>query len=635
MRSDSIAESANEMTPLKRKLDDFGAFLSKLIAAICIAVWVVSVGRFSDPVHGGFFRGAVHYFKTSVALAVAAIPEGLPAVVTTCLALGTRKMARRNAIVRSLPSVETLGCVSAICSDKTGTLTTNQVSVRNILTLSSSSQVGGGQVQSYSVTGSTFEPSGTVRDSYGRDINHPCDNRTLSTVAQCCCLCNDSELTYSSEKKQFDHIGESTEVALLVLAEKLSLPSDSPPQSSGHSASKAHNANASRKFWESRFHKQLTLDFTRDRKMMSTLCTTSHWAAARRFESDTNDKDEQASIVFTKGAAERVLERCTSALCDRTGKEMALNDAHRNALVDALSDKSEHGMRLLALAYKRYSTVREEISEKDECDMVFAGAVAMHDPPREEVSDAIQTCRAAGIRTIVVTGDNLITAESICKQIGALDSGESARECGRALTGSEFEKFDTDAQQRAAAQVALFARVEPQHKQELVAALKRRGEIVAMTGDGVNDAPALKKADIGVAMGSGTAVARYASDMVLADDNFLTIVSAVKEGRAIYNNTKQFIRYMVSSNIGEVVCIFIAALLQMPEPLIPVQLLWVNLVTDGLPATALGFNMPDSDVMKQKPRATQAPIVDRWLLIRYFAVGVYVGIATIAGFVWW
>lgn len=612
---DAMLRTEDEMTPLKKKLDEFGAFLAKVIAVICVLVWVVNIGHFHDPAHGGILRGAIHYFKIAVALAVAAIPEGLPAVVTTCLALGTKRMAKLNAIVRSLPSVETLGCTTVICSDKTGTLTTNMMSVSKISVIRS---VHHGPVSAeYTVTGTTYAPDGVIYDSAGLQLQHPAHLPCLLHIAMCSALCNDSSLQYNPDKGTYEKIGESTEVALRVLAEKVGLPGFDSMPSALNMLSKHERASYCNHYWEHQFKKVAVLEFSRDRKMMSVLCSR-----------------KQQEIMFSKGAPESIIARCSNVLCNDDGSAIPLTLDVRSELENRFQSLGQkETLRCLALALKRMPPGQQSLSFEDESNLTFIGLVGMLDPPRAEVRNAIQTCMSAGIRVIVVTGDNKSTAESLCRRIGAFDPLDDL--VGRSYTASEFEELSPIQRVIALQRLVLFSRVEPAHKRMLVEALQHQNEVVAMTGDGVNDAPALKKADIGIAMGSGTAVAKGASDMVLTDDNFASIVAAVAEGRAIYNNTKQFIRYMISSNIGEVVCIFVAAVLGMPETLVPVQLLWVNLVTDGLPATAIGFNKQDRKVMMVRPRKVNEAIVNGWLFFRYLVIGAYVGLATIAGFAWW
>lgn len=612
---DSMLRTDDEATPLKKKLDEFGTFLAKVIAGICILVWIVNIGHFRDPSHGGFLRGAIHYFKIAVALAVAAIPEGLPAVVTTCLALGTKRMARLNAIVRSLPSVETLGCSTVICSDKTGTLTTNMMSVSKICAVHSVHR--GPTIAEYSVSGTSYAPEGMIFGNSGLQIEFPAQLPCLLHIAMCSAVCNESILQYNPDRGIYEKIGESTEVALRVLAEKVGLPGFDSMPSALHMLTKHERASYCNQYWESQFKKVSVLEFSRDRKMMSVLCSR-----------------KQTKIMFSKGAPESIVSRCSNILCNDDGSTVPLSVAVRDELESRFhSFAGKETLRCLSLAFKQMPIGQQTLSFEDEKDLTFIGLVGMLDPPREEVRNAMLSCMTAGIRVIVVTGDNKSTAESLCHKIGAFDHLEDF--AGRSYTASEFEELPAVQQTLALQRMALFTRVEPSHKRMLVEALQHQNEVVAMTGDGVNDAPALKKADIGIAMGSGTAVAKSASDMVLADDNFASIVAAVAEGRAIYNNTKQFIRYMISSNIGEVVCIFVAAVLGIPDTLAPVQLLWVNLVTDGLPAIAIGFNKQDSDVMKAKPRKVNEAVVSGWLFFRYLVIGAYVGLATVAGFVWW
>ncbi|MED6232710.1 Sarcoplasmic/endoplasmic reticulum calcium ATPase 1 [Ataeniobius toweri] len=616
---DQMAATEQEKTPLQAKLDEFGEQLSKVISLICVAVWAINIGHFNDPVHGGsWIRGAVYYFKIAVALAVAAIPEGLPAVITTCLALGTRRMAKKNAIVRSLPSVETLGCTSVICSDKTGTLTTNQMCVTKMFVVKT---VDGDHVDldAFDISGSKYTPEGEVSQG-GNKVN--CSQYDgLVELATICALCNDSSLDYNESKKIYEKVGEATETALCCLVEKMNVFN-----SNVKSLSRIERANACCTVIKQLMKKNFTLEFSRDRKSMSVYCTAA--------------KGDGGAKMFVKGAPEGVIERCTYVRVGTT--RVPLTNAIKDKIMAVIRDwgTGRDTLRCLALATHDHPLKPEEMNLEDstkfadyETDLTFVGCVGMLDPPRKEVTSSIELCRAAGIRVIMITGDNKGTAIAICRRIGIF--GEDEDVSGKAYTGREFDDLPLTEQSEAVRRACCFARVEPSHKSKIVEFLQGYDDITAMTGDGVNDAPALKKAEIGIAMGSGTAVAKSASEMVLADDNFSSIVSAVEEGRAIYNNMKQFIRYLISSNVGEVVCIFLTAALGLPEALIPVQLLWVNLVTDGLPATALGFNPPDLDIMGKAPRSPKEPLISGWLFFRYMAIGGYVGAATVGGAAWW
>ncbi|KAF9646864.1 calcium ATPase [Thelephora ganbajun] len=612
----SIASQINEKTPLKRKLDDFGDMLAKVISVICILVWLVNFKNFWDPTHRGVVHGAIYYFKIAVALAVAAIPEGLAAVITACLALGTKKMAQKNAIVRNLPSVETLGCTNVICSDKTGTLTTNQMSVSRFLVVENDLP------KEYLVEGTTFAPHGLVTSLDGQEVDAELRSEPVQRLAEICAICNDAKVVFNSDRSLYTNIGEPTEAALKVLVEKL--PSMDPGMNQRLSSMPpSERASAINDFLEAHFHRLLTLEFSRDRRMMSVLVNSGNRGA-----------------LLAKGAPESILDRCTSVLVPG-GNLLPMTTALRSTIMDKMLSYASQGLRTLAMAYadvqdadlayhKRQDTKGYARFERD---LTFVSLVGMLDPPRPEVKLAVANCKAAGIRVICVTGDNKSTAETICRQIGILEEDEDLT--GKSYSGREFDELSYEDKIKAVTTASVFSRAEPGHKSQLVDLLQSLGMVVAMTGDGVNDAPALKKADIGVAMGSGTDVAKLAADMVLADSNFATIEKAVEEGRLIYNNTKQFIRYLISSNIGEVVSIFLTVLLGMPEALIPVQLLWVNLVTDSLPATALGFNPADHSIMRVPPRNAREPLVGKWLFVRYLLVGTYVGCATVFGYAWW
>ncbi|KAG2690407.1 hypothetical protein I3760_09G185400 [Carya illinoinensis] len=621
------AAQSEEDTPLKKKLNEFGEALTMIIGVICAVVWLINVKYFLTwesvdgwPTNFKFsFEKCTYYFEIAVALAVAAIPEGLPAVITTCLALGTREMAKKNALVRKLPSVETLGCTTVICSDKTGTLTTNQMAVAKLVAMGSSVD----RLRTFKVDGTTYNPSdGKINDwPMGRmDAN-------LQMIAKIAAVCNDAGVAHSENKYVAN--GMPTEAALKVLVEKMGLPEGFNHESTSRSALLRYC-----ELWNEYEHRIATLEFDRGRKSMGVI---------------VNSKSGKKSLLV-KGAVENVLERSTKIqLLD--GSVLPLDQNIKKLILDYLQEMSTGALRCLGFAYKDDLREFETYDGNEdhhahalllnpcnyssiESDLIFVGLVGLRDPPREEVSDAIKDCRAAGIRVMVITGDNKNTAEAICREIGVFGTNEDIS--SKSITGKEFmELSDQKAHLRQNGGL-LFSRAEPRHKQEIVRLLKEEGEVVAMTGDGVNDAPALKLADIGIAMGiAGTEVAKEASDMVLADDNFSTIVAAVGEGRSIYNNMKAFIRYMISSNMGEVASIFLTAALGIPEGLIPVQLLWVNLVTDGPPATALGFNPPDTDIMKKPPRRSDDSLINAWILFRYLVIGLYVGLATVGVFIIW
>ncbi|PUZ63745.1 hypothetical protein GQ55_3G092100 [Panicum hallii var. hallii] len=620
------ASQEDDDTPLKKKLNEFGEALTKIIGLICALVWLINVKYFLTFELDGWvpnnirfsFEKCTYYFEIAVALAVAAIPEGLPAVITTCLALGTRKMAAKNALVRKLPSVETLGCTTVICSDKTGTLTTNQMSVAKLVAIGDSS----GEVRSFKVEGTTYDPQdGKIHDwpAGSIDVN-------LETIAKVAAVCNDASVAHSSH--QYVATGMPTEAALKVLVEKMGLPGGK----NGLSLDPSDTLGCC-KWWNNVAKRIATLEFDRMRKSMGVIVRTSSGSNA----------------LLVKGAVETLLER-SSHIQLKDGLVVPLDEKAKKMVLASLHEMSTKALRCLGFAYKEdlgeFATYDGENHPAHkllldpanyatiETDLIFAGLVGLRDPPREEVYDAIEDCRAAGIRVMVITGDNKETAEAICREIGVFSPDEDITL--KSLTGKEFMALEDKKSLLRRKGGLLFSRAEPRHKQEIVRLLKEDGEVVAMTGDGVNDAPALKLADIGVAMGiTGTEVAKEASDMVLADDNFSTIVAAVGEGRSIYNNMKAFIRYMISSNIGEVASIFLTSALGIPEGLIPVQLLWVNLVTDGPPATALGFNPPDKDIMKKPPRRSDDSLITPWILFRYLIIGLYVGIATVGIFVIW
>ncbi len=623
-----------EKTPLQQKLDDFGNLLAKVIFIICAVVWLINYNHFFDPVHGSVFRGCIYYFKIAVALAVAAIPEGLPAVITTCLALGTRKMAKKNCIVRKLPSVETLGCTTVICSDKTGTLTTNEMCAVRFAVPASASDVA-----DYEVEGHNYAPVGKIGGGFKSIGKQDVGFQTFAKVAA---LCNESRLTVDEQEGRFYRTGEPTEAALRVLAEKMGCPDDALNRKILQAPMRKESlAQGFSDYWAKDFTRHALLEFTRDRKSMSVI---------------GKEKGKKDNVLLVKGAPESVLDRCDHVMLP-DGSVVKLAPGLKRKIAASVEDMARGALRTIAFAtsvdlgkYKDYNGAGHKTHKdfnpdnfvKIEQNLCFVGLVGILDPPRPECKQAIMECRKAGIAVVMITGDNKLTAEAISSKLGIVRAGEDLSE--KSFTGKEFEAMDDGEKARVLAKMVkrgtvaggVFSRTEPKHKQQIVKILSQLGEIAAMTGDGVNDAPALKQASIGIAMGiAGTEVAKEASDMVLTDDNFSTIVSAVEEGRSIYNNMKAFIRYLISSNIGEVASIFFTAALGIPEGLAPVQLLWVNLVTDGPPATALGFNPPDVNAMSKPPRRKDDMLISGWVFFRYMVIGLYVGFATVGIFVYW
>lgn len=474
-------------------------------------------------------------------------------------------MAAKNAVVRSLPSVETLGSCSVICSDKTGTLTTNQMCVSKAVVISETSQ----DLDEVDVEGTTFAPVGSIKSLSGGALKHvAAQSYSFRCLAEIASVCNDSQIAYDPKTQSYSNVGEPTEGALRVLTEKIGTP-DVNTNLSNATLPVEERLDAANKYYEAQLPRLATYEFSRDRKSMSVLVGSY-----------------ERPRLLVKGAPESIIERCTKAFIGNSGEVVPLSSELISVLNRKVSEYGNKGLRVIAFAtvdniaghplIGRATTTQEYA--KLEQNMTLVGLVGMLDPPRPEVKESIRKCREAGIRVVVITGDNKQTAETICRQIGIFSDGDDLT--GKSYTGREFDSLTETEKLQAAKRASLFSRTEPTHKSKLVDLLQSAGEVVAMTGDGVNDAPALKKSDIGVAMGSGTDVAKLAADMVLADDNFATIQVAVEEGRSIYNNTQQFIRYLISSNIGEVVSIFLTAAIGMPEALIPVQLLWVNLVTE-------------------------------------------------------
>jgi Ca2+-transporting ATPase len=547
----------NETTPLQDKLEAFGRILLWASLGIVVLIFVLGIVRGTP-----FFE----MFMTSVSLAVAAIPEGLPAIVTIAFSLGVLRMSRRRALVRKLPAVETLGATNVICTDKTGTLTVGEMTVRVIY-------VAG---QTYEVTGEGYEPKGAVQ--LEGKVSDNSQNKTLMEMANILVGCNNSHLV--KEDSSWKVVGDPTEGAMLSAGLKV---------------------GANKEKFELEFPKLHEIPFDSDRKRRSIV----------------RAKPNGEWRVLINGAPDVLLALCTYVLYADGVRKMS--DEDRAAILEKNTELATKALRVLGSAYRDLSPIaNNEIKpENIECDLVFVGLTGMYDPPRAEVKNAVKLCSSAGIRVVMITGDQPHTALAIARELGIATSKDIV------MSGFELDKISEEELRNKATSIAVFARVTAEHKLRIVNAWKSNNAVVAMTGDGVNDAPAIKGADIGIAMGrSGTEVTKQAADMIITDDNFSSIVSAVEEGRGIYNNIRKTMQYLLAGNIGEILLMAICVVIGLPMPLLPIHLLWINLVTDGLPALCLVTDPIDKDVMDQKPRARNERITDGGFFLTMFLTGI-------------
>jgi len=580
-----------EQTPLQRRLDQLGRTLSVgalLLVAIVFIVSIINNTDISfllrDPL--GYLREyateITNVFIVAISLAIAAVPEGLPAVVTISLALGMREMIKRHALIRKLSSVETLGSATVICSDKTGTLTQNEMTVTRLWA----------DRQFVDVTGTGYAPDGQFKVD-GKQANIS-DYPAIQTVLWLGLLNNDSSLELTGEEdsqRTYRIVGDPTEGALLVAAAK---------------------AGVTHVEIKDAYPRENEVPFDSERKRMVTIHDVAIPRAHDPSPFTTNDKSQDWDVIAVKGAPDVVLDLCTQYQ-DRNDKPRPLDQETRRQILAANDEMTRDALRVLGLAYRLEEDVPDNpenfTAEDLEKDLVFVGLAGMIDPARPEVKPALEHARDAGIRTIMITGDYPNTARAIAETIGMLRHGR------KVLTGAQLDSLSDDELKNVIEETAVFARVSPEHKMRIVNALQANEEVVAMTGDGVNDAPAIKRADIGVAMGiTGTDVAKETADMVLTDDNYASIVSAVEQGRIIYSNIRKFVFFLLSSNVAEIMIIFLATLASLPLPLTAIQLLWLNLITDGAPALALAVEKGDPDIMQQKPRAKTEPIINRSMM---------------------
>ena len=561
-----LQDVENEQTPLQIKLDEVGKTLGIGSLAICALVFLVSVGRPWLTGQTLTLEDVANFFMIAVSLAIAAVPEGLPAVVTVCLALGMNEMVKRHALIRRLPAVETLGSATVICSDKTGTLTQNQMTVTRVWTLE----------HAYTVTGKGYEPHGDFL--LGEELIDPAAHCELRSALLIGTLCNDASL--EREAGQVRMVGDPTEGALVTVAEKARYVQTELAQS---------------------FPRRAEIPFDSERKRMTTIHQVDASAALPCWQ-------EMPYIAMVKGAPDLVLARCTQMLTALGPRPM--DGATRQRIINANTEMAAQELRVLAMAYRPLDEIPADPQPGEvERDLVFVGLMGMIDPARPEVIPAVRKAQGAGLRTVMVTGDYATTAAAIASEIGILQPGH------KVISGAELEAMSDAQLHEVIDQTDVFARVAPHHKVRIVEALRSRNHVVAMTGDGVNDAPALKRADIGVAMGiTGTDVSKQAADMVLTDDNYVSIVSAIEQGRIIYSNIRKFVYFLLSCNMAEIATLFLAALFGWAPPLTAIQLLWLNLLSDGAPALALGLEKGDPDIMDRPPRSPDEPVINREML---------------------
>lgn len=572
--SEMLTDIDKEMTPLQKRLAELGKVVAIICLVVCVAVFLAGVLRGED---------VFEMLMTGITIAIAAIPEGLPATVTIALALAVNRMLKQKALVNKLHSVETLGCASVICSDKTGTITENKMTVTELSTADESYYFSG---MGYRING------GLTKGTENLSVN-PQNEKSLIETLKCGVICSTATISTFKQPKnrnrgnltgkgEWQVTGDPTEIALLIAGAKAGITKES---------------------LETSFRKLDEYPFDSETRFMAVHCVTG-----------------SEKRIYFKGAEEVILPRCTQYM-DEKGNINTLTPKIRRKLSEKVIEMSNKALRVLALAY----CVSESLDPKHS-NLIFLGLSGMIDPPREEAKVAIRKCANASIKTVMITGDHINTAVAVAKKAGLLKGG-------KAMTGADLDRMSDEELDREIDKYTVFARVEPVHKLRIVRSFKRHGEIVTMTGDGVNDAPAIKEADVGVAMGvTGTDVTKQSADVILLDDNLATLVNAVEQGRCVYSNIRKFVRYLLSCNIGEVLTMFLGILMGMPIVLLPVQILLVNLVTDGLPAIALGLEPPEKDIMTKPPRKSTEGFFSNGLMGKIIFRGVFIGLSTLASF---